>query len=213
MTMSGSAQNRSEQELLPAVLAREPGAWIEFHQRYERLVVACVRKVLHRYTVPYTGEDLEDLLNAIYLELLRNDFKKLRAYDPERGYKLSSWVGLIATNAAHDALRRRGPQTQSLDDPKTPWPEATDATSSPADLALLRERQDLLNEAAKHLSPGEQVFLNHYYREGREPAEIAAILEISVNTVYSRKNKVRANLAKIVERLQRDRQRPRQDTG
>ncbi|PID39851.1 MAG: hypothetical protein CSA65_01200 [Proteobacteria bacterium] len=202
--MSGTGPNRSERELLGAVLKREPGAWDEFYERYERLIIACVRKVLLRYGVPCLAEDLEDLLNTVCLELLRRDFKKLRAYDPERGFKLSSWVGLIATNAAHDSLRRRGPAMRSLDDAPSNYPDASDPAPSPSDLALLRERQDLLNEAAAHLSPGEQAFLHHYYREGMEPAQIAETLGISINTVYSRKNKVRANLSKIVDRLRRE---------
>lgn len=200
--MPGAA--RSEQDLLQDVLARKPDAWTEFYRRYERLIIACVRRVLNRYAVPCPPEDLEDLLNTVCLELLRKDFKKLRAYDPERGYKLSSWVGLIATNAAHDSLRRRGPTMHSLDAEEQNWHDATDPAPSPSELALLRERQDLLNEAVEHLSPGERAFLRHYYQEGLDPAEIAELLGISVNTVYSRKNKVRANLRKVVDRLRQE---------
>ena len=57
----------------------------------------------------FNEEDVEDLVSATALNIVKDDYKKLRAFDATRGYKLSSWIGLIATNTAHDALRRRAP--------------------------------------------------------------------------------------------------------
>jgi RNA polymerase sigma-70 factor (ECF subfamily) len=98
-----------DEELVKAVLAREPAAWPTFFAKYERLVVSCIRKVMRRWGAPFNDEDIEDLVSATALNIVKDDYKKLRAFDPSRGYKLSSWIGLIATNSAHDALRRRGP--------------------------------------------------------------------------------------------------------
>ena len=189
-----------ELALLQAVIDREAGAWTRFYKRYERLIIACVRKVLHRYSAPTTPEDMEDIVNNVCVDLVRDDYKKLKAYDPSRGYKVSSWVGLIATNVAHDALRRRGPAHFSLDDPETSVPEVPDTAPSPMEYAVERERLDALNAAVALLSPGEQIFVHYYYGEGLDPVEIAEILNISVNTVYSRKNKVRASLSKLLTR-------------
>lgn len=191
---------QQELALLRAVVDREAGAWLRFYRRYERLIIACVRRVLHRYTASTTPEDLEDIVNNVCLDLVRDDYKKLKAYDPERGYKVSSWVGLISTNIAHDALRRRGPAHFSLDDPDYSVPEAPDPSPSPMETAVKREQLDAVNAAISLLSPGEQIFVHYYYGEGLDPAEIAEILGISVNTVYSRKNKVRANLKKLLAR-------------
>lgn len=203
MLVGNSVKNRDQKQelaLLNAVIDRETGAWLRFYRRYERLIIACVRKVLHRYTVHTSAEDMEDIVNNVCLDLVRDDYKKLKAYDPSRGYKVSSWVGLIATNVAHDALRRRGPSHFSLDDPDYSIPEVLDPGPSPMEASIERQQLDAVNRAVSLLSPGEQVFVHYYYGEGLEPAEIAEILGISVNTVYSRKNKVRANLAKLVVR-------------
>ena len=187
-------------ELLKAVIEGERGAWPRFHERYERLIVACIRKVLARYGVAFQPSDLEDLLNTVCVHLVRDDFEKLRRYDPTRGYQVSSWVGLIATNATHDALRRRGPAHYSLDDDDE-WAEQPDEQLSPAEIAVWRERESWLNRAVRRLSPGEQQFLRYYYQENREPEEIATLMGISVNTVYSRKNKVRAALKRIIDEM------------
>jgi RNA polymerase sigma-70 factor (ECF subfamily) len=199
--MSGvTGSHEGDLELLNAVIAGAPGAWPRFYQRYERLIVACIRKVLARYGVAFQPSDLEDLLNTVCLNLVRDDFEKLRRYDPTRGYQVSSWIGLIATNSTHDALRRRGPAHYSLDDDDE-WTEMPDEQPSPAELAVWRERESWLNRAVGRLSPAEQQFLRYYYHENREPEEIATLMGISVNTVYSRKNKVRAALKRIIDEM------------
>ncbi|MCA9671306.1 MAG: sigma-70 family RNA polymerase sigma factor [Myxococcales bacterium] len=187
---------------MTAVVERRADAWNRFYKRYERLIVACIRKVLSRYGVPSRPEDIEDLVNTVCLQLIRDDYAKLRKFDAERGYRLSSWVGLIATNAAHDALRRRGPPTYSIDDEESGFSDRPAHQPTPAEVTLLREQEDALNRAVQSLSPAEQQFLRYYYLEQRQPDEIAELLNISINTVYSRKNKVRANLKKIIERME-----------
>jgi len=189
-------------KLLQRVIDAESGAWNAFFARYHRLIIACIRKVHSRYGAPCPAEDIEDLVNVVCLQLIRDDFHKLRRFDATRGYRLSSWVGLIATNAAHDALRRRGPSTVPIDQPEGGWVEQAADQPSPADLALLKERQAKLNQAVGHLTDSEQAFLRYYYLEQRQPDEIAELLGISINTVYSRKNKVRASLKKIVDQLE-----------
>ncbi|MCC6747425.1 MAG: sigma-70 family RNA polymerase sigma factor [Deltaproteobacteria bacterium] len=199
--MKGKPPPPDETTLLLSVVQGHPGAWNAFYGRYARLIVACIRKVLVRYAGPCSEADLEDVVNTVCLQLVRDDYDKLRRFDPGRGYRLSSWVGLIATNAAHDALRRRGPTTYSFDDPSASVPDLTEEGDDPAELTARREQLAVLNEAVKQLSPSEQAFLRYYYQEELEPEEIAELLGISVNTVYSRKNKVRTNLQRIIQEL------------
>ncbi len=199
----GSSNQHSELELLGAVIQREPGAWQTFFKRHERLILACLRRVYNRYHVPMTREQLEDLVGMVCLDLVRGDYKKLRKYDPDRGYRLSSWVGLIATNIAHDALRRRGPPHTSTDDEESPLTELTSALPDPLEVLNHKERVEILAEAVTHLTPTDQEFIRLYYKEQRTPEEIAETSGVSVNTVYSRKNKVRGKLVKLVRTLTR----------
>jgi RNA polymerase sigma-70 factor (ECF subfamily) len=194
-----------EDELLAAVIAKQPGAWAGFYKRYDRLIITCIRKVLHRYTALYGEEDLEDMASTVCLNLVKDDYHKLRAFDPTRGYKLSSWVGLIATNTAHDALRRREPIHQRIDaghdadDDAPPVQFADREAPLPGDSLEAREEWEALAAAIRELSPSDQQFLSLYYEQELEPEEIAKRLGISVNTVYSRKNKVREKLRRIVD--------------
>jgi len=199
----------SDEELVQAVLAREPAAWPTFFAKYERLVLSCIRKVMRRYGAAFNDEDIEDLVSATAVNIVKDDYKKLRAFDPSRGYKLSSWVGLIATNTAHDALRRRAPTelwaAAALDD-TAPVPLQSDEALA-SDTLETQDEARILRSAVAQLSPSDRLFVDYYYVQELEPEVIARLMSISVNTVYSRKNKIREKLRILVDRSQTGRTR------
>lgn len=193
----------SDEALVAAVLSQRPGAWAAFFARYERLIHACIRRVLLRYGAFHGEEDIEDLVSQTALNLVKDDYKKLRAFDAGRGYKLSSWVGLLATNTAHDALRARPPTAYSIDDGEDGRALELPATDVDPGERLLREQQARQMESAvARLSETERLFVHYYFEEELEPEQIAELMQISVNTVYSRKNKIREKLRRIVEEIQ-----------
>jgi RNA polymerase sigma-70 factor, ECF subfamily len=199
----------SDDELVLAVLEREPAAWPTFFAKYERLVISCIRKVMRRYGAGFNDEDVEDLVSATALNIVKDDYKKLRAFDATRGYKLSSWIGLIATNTAHDALRRRAPTevwaAVALDD-TAPVPLASDEQLASETLETEDQAREL-RAAIAQLSAADRLFMDYYYVQELEPEVIARLMSISVNTVYSRKNKIREKLRIIVGKQQDGRTR------
>jgi RNA polymerase sigma-70 factor (ECF subfamily) len=194
----------SDDQLVRAVLAGEPAAWPTFFAKYERLVISCIRKVMRRYSAAFNEEDVEDLVSATALNIVKDEYKKLRAFDPTRGYKLSSWIGLIATNTAHDALRRRTPTEMwsavALDDSGSMERQSETALASETLESADQARE--LRAAIAQLSAPERLFMDYYYVQELEPEAIARLMSISVNTVYSRKNKIREKLRVIVNRTQ-----------
>src|SRR3954471_20067954 len=112
-TVSGAHGNSPEEaELLSALLratarGERDRLWAAFAQRYERLLASCVIKVLRRYGATFCREDLDDLVNDVWLILLRDDIRKLRQYDATRGFRIASFLGMVATNATIDHLRAR----------------------------------------------------------------------------------------------------------
>ena len=190
-----------DRHLVTAVIRGKPLAWPAFYTRFERLMRACVRRTLRWYGVRSSDSDLEDLLSSICLNIVKDDYRKLRMYDPGRGYRLSSWVGLIATNTAIDALRRREPEHSSMDDPTGQAHEVPSGTPTPFDNLHRHEEAGLVATAIGHLSEGDRLFLEYYFEHEMEPTVIAKRMGITVATVYSRKNKVREKLRVTVERL------------
>ena len=98
----------SDSALLSAVLRREERAWRELSRRYRPLVYRCVARVLRRHDPGGSAEDLNEVCGDLWYSLLRDDMHKLRCFDPARGARLSSWLGLLSINAACDFLRQSG---------------------------------------------------------------------------------------------------------
>jgi RNA polymerase sigma factor (sigma-70 family) len=201
--MGGNA--REEIELLEALLVEADGAakqqvWRAFVDRYERLIEICVRKVLRRYGVLPSGQDVGDLVGDVWLALLQDDMRKLRQYDATRGFRLASFIGMVATNTTIDHLRGR-------DLPPLPLDELVDGNTHPwfipRDLVEDKQRADLARQALIQLTVDERAFLVECFQAERSPDEMARHLGISTNTVYARKFKLREKLADIVATLTR----------
>jgi RNA polymerase sigma-70 factor (ECF subfamily) len=112
-------------------------------------------------------------------------------------------VGLIATNTALDALRRRAPtdvwSAASIDDTDPGLPALTSTARTPGEELERKDAVRQAQEAISTLSAQERLFLEYYYVEELEPEEIARLMGISLNTVYSRKNKIREKLAQRID--------------
>ena len=98
----------TDRQLLHRVLNQNELAWTELLRRYRSLIFRCITKVTGRYSPNMTNADVDEVFAEVLLSLLRDDMRKLRMYNPHRGTKLSSWIGMISVNAAYDFLRSAG---------------------------------------------------------------------------------------------------------
>jgi RNA polymerase sigma-70 factor (ECF subfamily) len=195
------AQEEDEdRRLVRALLDKDddPAAWRAFQRRFDRLVLRCITKVTKRFAT-VSSEDVREIYAQLYLSLVAHDRAKLRAFDPSRGSRLSSYVGMLAMHCAYDWLRsmRREPQRETL-------AEAADLTSDtpdPFELAVQQERAELAARVLEGFSERDRTFAALYFGEGMEPHEIARSMKISVKTVYSKKHKIKAKLEAIVAAL------------
>ena len=186
----------TDQELLSRMLVREGKAWREFHRRFDRLVFRCIHKVTGRFRSVLSEEDVNEIYAQFLVNITARDMKKLRAYQPDRGSKLSSWIGLLATNTAWDHLRKvaRRPATSDLKDAE----ELRWDGISPHDALVTKERWELVNGALRAFSQKDRDFVRLYYVDGLTPEEVAAEMNVSVKTVYSKKHKIRCRLVEAL---------------
>jgi RNA polymerase sigma-70 factor (ECF subfamily) len=180
-----------EASLLSALLANDAAAWREFNTRYSRLLLACISRVTARFGYA-SADDVREIYSTLCLQLLSNDKRKLRSFEAERGTRLGTWLGLLATHTAYDFLRsvRRHPKHDDL----TSAEALVSETPDPSDAALLRERARLLCAALSELSAKDQEFVELYYGRGLEPEDVAQRMGISIKTVYTKKHKLQARL-------------------
>ena len=193
-------QQAEDMELLQVVLTGEELAWRELLRRFRGLIFSCITKVLCRFESVISSEAVNEVFSDVCLNLLRNDMKKLRSYDPERGSKLGSWIGLITVHSTYDHLRvtARQPVLDRLDGVL----DREDVRPSPLDGMLDKERWNIVSELAQGFSRTDRRFLDLYYCHGMSPAEVARHMNISVKTVYSKKHKIRNRLVELA-RIQR----------
>jgi RNA polymerase sigma-70 factor, ECF subfamily len=204
-TAEGARGNSAEEAALLASLlqatkkAQHDRLWSDFVQRYERLIVSCVVKALRRYGATFSRDDLDDLVGDVWLVLLREDMKKLRQYDATRGFRIASFLGLVATNATIDHLRARQAEATPLDEIIEDY--ASLRAEAPRDVVEARQEAELARAALEQLSGEERAFVVDCFRDEVSPEELARTLGVTTNTVYSRKFKIREKLQKIVRSL------------
>jgi RNA polymerase sigma-70 factor (ECF subfamily) len=190
-----------EAALIRALIANLPTAWREFKLRYDALILRCIAKTTRRFaSVPAC--DVRDIYAQLLISLLANDRAKLRAFDPSRGSRFSSYLGMLAIHCAYDHLRavRREPRRVELSEA-----HGLPGEEDPHEVAVQHERAALAAQMLEAFSERDRVFAALYFGEGLEPTEIARSMNISLKTVYSKKHKIQSKLESIVAKVRDDR--------
>jgi RNA polymerase sigma-70 factor (ECF subfamily) len=182
----------TDDQLIAKLIKSQPLAWREFERRYERLIDRCILKVTRRFSSVVSADDVREIGATLRLSLLANDMHKLRTFDPERGNRFSSWIGLLAINCAYDYLRsvRREPGKAAL----TEASDLAAETPDPFESVAQRERATVAQKLLESFSARDRAFAALYFGEGLDPNVIARRMNISVKTVYSKKHKIQARL-------------------
>lgn len=182
-------------DMVSGLLENRPEAWRALTLRYGRLIQSCISRVVSRFPSVVRAEDQAEIYSMLYLQLLANDRMKLRSFAPERGSRLSTWLGLLATHTAYDFLRtiRRIPRTTSLAEAE----ELAGETPDPVDVTLVRERASLVDVALAGFTSKDREFVELYFGEGLDPDEVARRMGISVKTVYSKRHKIQRRLQSL----------------
>jgi RNA polymerase sigma-70 factor (ECF subfamily) len=193
----------TDRELLRHVLRSEARGWAELVRRFRPLIYRCITKVTLKYAPSLGNADLDEIYADVMMQLVRDDMHKLRIYNPSRGTKLGSWIGMISVNAAYDFLRSAGrrPLLDKVDGAIDPHEECD---RTPLDQLIEKERWNHLNGLLSDFTEKDRMFVELYYQKGMEADEIAAEMQISLKTVYSKKHKIRAHLVRCLTQITGD---------
>jgi RNA polymerase sigma-70 factor (ECF subfamily) len=195
-----------DRELLRRCLAKQPGAWNDFVDRFLGLIYHVVQHTAHLRSMPLKPEDTEDLAAEVLLQIVANDYAALRQFRGESS--LATYLTVIARRiSVHELARRQAarevqPATNNHEQYE---PEAEDDHAS--GLERLEEVERLLGKL-----PGrEREVVRLHYIEGRTYEEISTELNIPVNTigpVLSRaRKKLRADARGVPPTAKRPQQR------
>ncbi len=188
-----------DNSLLTAFIEGDLLAGRRFFERYRAYVEACVRRTYKEAGVRASAEDIADTASEIWLALLRDGKRVLRRYDPSRGHRLATWVGVISRNRTIDRIRT----THELPAGLATGVELPSGEPPPPSRLEELERRSLLERALADLKEHDHRFLAALLQEERSPEELARELGVSVASVYSRRCKLQKRLARRVRRLSR----------
>jgi RNA polymerase sigma-70 factor, ECF subfamily len=159
---------------------RPAGSGLEaFDDIYDR-ELDYVWRTLGRFGVP--PGDIQDAAHEVFLVLHR------RWNELDRERPLQPWLFGVARRVAADVRAKRREEPMQIEP----------ASSSDDPLAAMRE---LLRRAMAGLDDDRRAVVILHDLEGHTGAEIAALLDIPVNTVHSRLRLARADLVAIVRKL------------
>jgi RNA polymerase sigma-70 factor, ECF subfamily len=173
-------------------------AYRELIGRYQRPVFSLI------YRLVRDREKAEDLAQDTFIKVLNN----IDRYKPE--FKFSSWIFKIAHNTSLDHLRRKEPQTLSLDgsphartaaevEASTITPESGGAT--PEQYTLNRELGVEIEGALGSLRAEYRTAIVLCHVEGRAYEEIAEIMDVPLGTVKTYIHRGRKELMQRLEHL------------
>jgi RNA polymerase sigma-70 factor (ECF subfamily) len=143
-------------------------AWDEFVARYARFIAYAVRRQM-----PSASEaDVNDVVQNVFVELLKDDRKAWGRYDPK--YRLTTWLGLVVLTQADRVTRARKPP---------PPPDRMQELTT--EIAIPSEEVERLRAAMKTLGEKERLLLALYYQDGLGLKEIEKVTGIPAGTIGS----------------------------
>jgi len=179
----------SEAELIDGMLQGERCAWSAFSRRYEGLIYAAIDRVLRCFPLLSSRTEREEVHAALLSSLLARDMHKLRVFEHDRGVRLSTWIGLLATNAARDHVRaavRRPSSTSSV----TAFDLLEDGRAGPLTELLNKEAMAAVLSTIESLPRKDRQLVQLLFVQAQRPEQVAETMNISVKTVYTKKHKL-----------------------
>ena len=183
-----------DRDLLQRCLAKQPGSWNDFVDRFLALIYHVVQYTAHLRSVKLFPEDVEDIAAEILLQIMADDYKVLRQF---RGNaNLATYLTVIARRiSVHELNRRQTNRDQQgrKADGKLAAEAAEDNAAAQKGIESLEEVEKLLRK----LSGQEREVVRLFYLEGRTYEEISTQLELPVNTIGTILSRARSRLREI----------------
>jgi len=186
---------RSEAELITAVLSGDSASFEPLVKKYSPRVFATARRYARRES------EIEDIVQEVWLKA----FDKLKSFRGEAPFE--HWLMRMAVRTCYDFLRghqrNRESSFSELSEPEDDWLDrfvaAPESASENADAARL-----LIGRVLEKLSPQARLVIQLLEIEDRSVKEIAEITGWSVPLVKVRAFRARGEMRKILARMTKE---------
>lgn len=185
-TAEARARDQDLISLVELIATGDQSALATLYDATNRLIYSLILRVLGDMS------SAEEVLIDVYSQVWR----QAASYDSNRGAPLA-WMATIARSRAIDRLRS-GWQDQRRKESLDVLGDAPANTASPEEMAAASERQTLVRDALKLLTPEQREVIELAYYSGLSHSEIAEKLKQPLGTV---KTRTRLGMMKLREAL------------
>jgi RNA polymerase sigma-70 factor (ECF subfamily) len=192
---AATAASWDDDELLKRLLRREERAWREFHARFGGAIERAIQRATARFRKVQSA-DREEIAATFYCELYARDMRKLRCFDPSYG-TLCGWAELLARRAAVDYVRSLYRRVTSRTD--CALEELSCCSPDPLRQACAKDEWRQLEGAIARLTGRDRLFIELMFGQDRSSQQIANVMSVSLDTVHSKRHKIRAKLASALQ--------------
>ncbi len=179
-----------DRDLLKRCLAREPGSWNDFVDRFLSLIYHTIGYTAHLRSARVGPEDVEDIAAEVLLQIVADNFKVLRAFRKQSS--LATYLTVVARRVCVHQLARRQKVKDAINsgESRLAEPDPDDAPAAQKGMESLEEVEKLL----RRLSGKEREIVRLYYLEGRTYEEISTETDVPVNTIGAVLSRARKKL-------------------
>ncbi|HFB98781.1 MAG TPA: sigma-70 family RNA polymerase sigma factor [Bryobacterales bacterium] len=177
-----------DRQLLQRCLARKPGAWERFVDRFLGLVLHVVQHTAHARSIRLSKEDTDDLVADVFLTIIDDDFALLRRFRGESS--LATYLTVIARRIVVRELLKRQPSVPlgRVAPPAEPRGQAAEKR--------IEDREEI-ERLLSHLKGLEADVVRMYHLEGRSYREISSRTGIPENSIGPTLSRARQKLRQV----------------
>lgn len=160
--------------------------WDVFVEHFSAVLYSSVFRTFSLHIKNIDKCDIEEVVQEVFIRLIKKDYYLLRSYRPQKA-SLATWLTIVARSTAIDFLRKKKPETISIEHEiiNSTLYEDSKISSIIIPYGLLSSRQKLV--------------LHLVFEKGEDTSDISELLSIDVQTVRSTKHKALKKLRKFLK--------------
>lgn len=177
-----------EDQIISRILNGDQSAFAQLVERYQNYVFTLVLRFTEN------REDAEEIAQDVFVKAYRSlaDFRG--------DSKFSTWLFTITRTTCLSFLRKKKPDTLSLDNERTGIQVENRESGFNANMVEQKSKHAMLNQAISMLSPDDAQVLNLFYKGDQTLEEIGKIMRLDPNTVKVKLHRARQRLKDKMEK-------------
>lgn len=192
--------------LVARLAKREPAAWREFLQKYERLIYSRVLSVYHDLGREPKSDVVEDCCAEVIAALFRGNLKALRQFQGRS--RLSTWLAVVTRRVALSVILQKLRDAAQHAQPDSRFD--LEAVAAPSKTSLSGEldcNEIVMRLCFTKLSDGDRRVLHCIFDQGMSYDQAAKVLGISTNAVGPKLQRAQQRLKKLIDQHRTQSQR------